>query len=77
MREKDLVRMLNQIAAFHGAYPRDEAVAAAAKHVRDFWDPRMRASMAAHLEAGGEGLSEIAKAAAEQACATAPRRRVA
>ena len=68
MQAIDLVRMLNQIAAFHGGYPRDEAVAAATKHVRDFWDPRMRERMAAHLASGGEGLSEIARAAAAKAC---------
>ena len=76
MRAKDLVRMLNQIAAFHGAYPREEAVAAAAKHVRDFWDPRMRAAMAEHLGAGGEGLSDVAREAAVRACPV-ERRKVA
>lgn len=71
MRSKDLVRMLNQIAAFHGGYPREEAVAAVAKHVADFWDPRMRAALASHLARGGEGLSDLARAGAERAVGAA------
>ena len=37
-----LVRMANQIAAYFKSYPGDEAVAEIAKHLKSFWDPRMR-----------------------------------
>ena len=81
MRATTLVRMINQIAAFHRAYPREEAVSAVAKHLRDFWDPRMRAALAEHLESGGSDLCEIARAAAAEVCgesgARAPSARVA
>lgn len=58
-----LVTMANQIAAFHRRRPREEAVAEIAQHLRKFWEPRMRAAIRAHLEAGGEGLDENARAA--------------
>jgi formate dehydrogenase subunit delta len=58
-----LVYMANQIAReFAGQRPR-EAAAATWDHLWHFWDPRMRALILAHLEAGGEGLSEIAREA--------------
>ncbi|SME88320.1 formate dehydrogenase subunit delta [Tistlia consotensis] len=66
MTPEDLTRKVNQIAAFHGAYPRDEAVDAVARHIRDFWDPRMREKLAALVAAGGEGLSPVALAAAKE-----------
>ncbi len=59
-----LVHMANQIAAFFKAYPEPTAIAATAAHIRQFWDPRMRDQLAAHLAAGGEGLVPIALAAA-------------
>ena len=34
----------------------DKAVAGAAEHLAKFWDPRMRAAIIAHLDAGGVGL---------------------
>jgi formate dehydrogenase subunit delta len=58
-----LVYMANQIAReFAGQRPRD-AAEATWDHLWHFWDPRMRAMIVAHLAAGGEGLSDIAKAA--------------
>ena len=58
-----LVYMANQIAReFAGQRPR-EAVEATWDHLWHFWDPRMRSMILAHLQAGGQGLSEIAKAA--------------
>ncbi len=59
-----LVHKANQIADYFKAYPEDEAIAAVANHLRQFWDPRMRAELAFHLEAGGEGLEPISRAAA-------------
>lgn len=67
MSDNEIVRMANEIAAFYTPYPRDEAVADIAQHIRDFWDPRMRRAMAEHLAAGGEGLSALARAGVEAA----------
>jgi formate dehydrogenase subunit delta len=55
-----LVYMANQIARFFAAQPHDAAVAGIAKHVRDFWDPRMRQLIHAHIAAGGAGLDPAA-----------------
>lgn len=44
------------------------ALADASNHIRYFWDPRMRAKMAEHLTAGGEGLNPLARAAVERVC---------
>jgi len=51
-----LVRMANQIGAFFRTQGRDKAVPGIAEHIRKFWDPRMRAAIMAHLDAGGAGL---------------------
>ncbi|MEM8742304.1 MAG: formate dehydrogenase subunit delta [Pseudomonadota bacterium] len=71
MTEAEIVRMANQIADFNRAYPREEAVAGVETHIRQFWDPRMRAALASHLAAGGAGLSELARDGAIRACAPA------
>jgi formate dehydrogenase subunit delta len=71
MHDDNLVRMANQIADFFRNKPEVQAVAGAADHIRKFWDPRMRAKMAEHLAHGGDGLSALARAAAELACAPA------
>ncbi len=60
MTLSDIVRMANQISDFFNAYPHDEAVRETANHIRNFWDPRMRAQLFEHLSTGGEGLSETA-----------------
>ncbi len=49
MNRRDIVRMANQIAGFFRPYPEAEAVAGVAQHIRDFWDPRMRAHLAAQI----------------------------
>ncbi len=59
-----LVTMANQIAGFFAAQ-RGGAAAEAADHILKNWDGRMRAGLAAHLAAGGAGLSDVARAAAE------------
>jgi formate dehydrogenase subunit delta len=50
-----LVRMANQIAANLAHEP--EPAAAAAEHIRLFWDPRMKATIRAY---DGAGLSPVA-----------------
>lgn len=56
----ELVRKANQIASFFAAYPEDEAVAGVGQHIKDFWTRDMRDRMAAHVNAGGEGLKPLA-----------------
>jgi len=60
--------ILAEIAGFFAAQ-RGDAAGAAAKHIADNWDGRMRAGLAAHVAAGDEGLSAVARAAAERLAA--------
>ena len=67
MQIERLVTMANQIADYFAAEPdRTEAIAAAAGHLRRFWDPRMRRQIIAHVNDSGEGLNDIARAAVAQ-----------
>lgn len=61
--EAKLVRMANQIAAFFDSQP-EPAAEGVARHINDFWEPRMRAQLLAHLAAGGAGLRPSVRAAA-------------
>lgn len=64
MKVERLVAMANDIAAFFASEPeREVAVAGVATHLTRFWEPRMRREILAHYQRGGDGLSEIAKAA--------------
>lgn len=64
MDTEHLVKMANQIAAFFVAEAApEEAPLAVAGHIRKFWVPTMRARIVEHAAAGGEGLSDLAKAA--------------
>lgn len=61
-----LVLMLNQIATFFASQPGSDQAERVAQHLRDYWDPRMRAGLAQHLsETGGAGLSPLALRAAQ------------
>ncbi len=59
-----LVRMANDIGNFFKSEP-DHAVAVdgIASHIKRFWDPRMRKEIIAHVDGGGDGLSDLAKEA--------------
>jgi len=61
--QERLVYMANQIGRFFAAQPHDKAVAGIARHLTDFWDPRMRRRIADHLAAGGEGLDPLTREA--------------
>lgn len=67
MSIESLLRMANDIADFFASEP-DRAVAidGVATHIRRYWEPRMRRQIGAHVEAGGQGLSELALAAVRQ-----------
>jgi formate dehydrogenase subunit delta len=60
-----LVYMANQIGKFFVSQGKAEAPAAIASHLKKFWEPRMRAAILAHLEAGGAGLDPPVRAAVE------------
>jgi formate dehydrogenase subunit delta len=65
MDDRKLVTMANQIAAFHRRRPPEDAAIEVAAHLEQFWEPRMRRAIYAHLEAGGEGLEVISRRAVE------------
>lgn len=67
MDTAELVRMANQIADFYKPYPRDEAVAGVAEHIRSFWEPRMRKGLSEIVTGGGMGLDDLALAGARTA----------
>ena len=60
-----LVYMANQIAREFAAQHPGEAADATYDHLWHFWDPRMRQRIVEHLDAGGEGLNEVARRAIE------------
>jgi formate dehydrogenase subunit delta len=72
-----LIYMANQIGKFFQSQGHDKAVSGVADHIRKFWDPRMRKTIFAHLDAGGAGLdpnvlealTTLQKAAAQKAAA--------
>jgi formate dehydrogenase subunit delta len=66
MSLEKLVYMANQISKFFDSQGREQAVAGTADHLQKFWDPRMRAAIKAHLQAGGAGLDPVARRAIEQ-----------
>ncbi len=62
----DLARlhyMANQIARNLAAQGEDAAIAATAQHIRDFWDPRMKAAI---MSGDRAPLDPIARAALER-----------
>lgn len=60
MDSHNMVHMLNQIALNFSAYPHDEAVGLITKHLRDFWEPRMRKQLREYVTSGGGGIHELA-----------------
>ena len=65
-QDHDLIRMVNDIARNLAVYPEPEAVTAIAGHIREFWDPRMRARLQTLVKAGDSGLSPLALTAVHQ-----------
>jgi formate dehydrogenase subunit delta len=59
--------MANQVADFFASYPEAEAIDSTFKHLKAYWDPRMRHEIEAHLaNAGGSGLKPLALAAVKR-----------
>ena len=63
MSPDKLVYMANQIGKFFAGQGEEKAVPLIADHLEKFWDPRMRAAIVAHLDAGGNGLDPLAREA--------------
>lgn len=63
MSPDKLVMMANQIATFFKSQPGADQAKLIAGHINDFWEPRMRAALAAHVTAGGAGLDPLVIAA--------------
>lgn len=64
MRIERLVAMINDISSYFASDPEPGAAAAGVEsHVSRFWDPRMRRQILEHFRSGGEGLSDVSRAA--------------
>lgn len=59
MSPDKMIRMANQIATFFATQPGGDGAARVAAHLNEFWEPRMRAELAAHMAAGGAGLHPL------------------
>ena len=66
MLPERLVAMANQIGTFFASQRGPAPADAIAHHLRQFWDPRMRAEIVAHLDAGGAGLAPAVREAVEK-----------
>jgi formate dehydrogenase subunit delta len=73
MSPDKLIYMANQIGKFFASQGHEQAVAGTADHIKKFWDPRMRAAIFAHLEAGGAGLDPNVRKALERLAAAEPK----
>ncbi|MEC3861702.1 formate dehydrogenase subunit delta [Mesobacterium sp. TK19101] len=63
MSSDKLVSMANQIATFFHSQPGADRAQRVADHLNDFWDPRMRRDLIAHVAAGGAGLDPLVQEA--------------
>lgn len=61
--EQKLVYMANQIATYFASQPRQEQASGIAKHINDYWEPRMRRQFFQFVEAGGSGISPLVEEA--------------
>lgn len=64
MSPDKMVHMANQIATFFKSQPGGDAAEKVAAHLNDFWEPRMRAQLLAHIAEDGAGLDPLVHAAA-------------
>ena len=72
MKTEKLVRMANQIAGFFSHEGPERGAASVADHLQKFWDPRMRAEIAASSASGSspvalEAVRQIAGPGANRA----------
>ena len=74
MSPDHLVYMANQIGKFFESQKADQVVPGIAKHIKDFWDPRMRRAIFDYLAQGGEGLVPPVREALEKLKAAETKR---
>jgi formate dehydrogenase subunit delta len=60
------VRLANEISIQFAHLDPTDGAARVAKHIHDFWDPRMRRDLQSYKDAGGTELDPLAEAAVEQ-----------
>ncbi|HKM87273.1 MAG TPA: formate dehydrogenase subunit delta [Xanthobacteraceae bacterium] len=75
MSPDKLIYMANQIGKFFTSQGLEQAAAGTADHIKKFWDPRMRAAILTHLEAGGAGLDPVVRVALERLTQAKPEPR--
>ncbi len=64
MDAERLVQMANDIGDYFSSEPdRAAGIAGIVRHIESYWEPRMRKRIVAHFDAGGDGLSDISRAA--------------
>ena len=61
--DNKLVYMANQIGKFFASQGPEQSRRRHRRHIKKFWDPRMRAAIFAHLEQGGAGLDPAVREA--------------
>ena len=59
MNPQNMVHMANQIAIYFSSYPREQAIAGIADHLKKFWEPRMRRRIIRYVSDGEPGLHEL------------------
>jgi formate dehydrogenase subunit delta len=64
VKDEDLIRMANQIAAFFTPYTEEEALKGIAGHIAMFWEPRMRTQLL-EIAPAAKGLDPLVKRALE------------
>jgi formate dehydrogenase subunit delta len=60
------VRLANEISIQFAHLKPEDGAARVAKHIHDFWEPRMVRALLASVDAGDEDLDPLAIAAAAQ-----------
>jgi formate dehydrogenase subunit delta len=58
--------LANEISIQFAHLPAADGAARVAKHIHDFWEPRMLRALLAYKDAGGEDLDPLAAAAVER-----------
>lgn len=61
MQSEKLIYMANQIARSFGSRTYDEAVAATADHISNFWEPRMRSQLFQLLDEDPSRFGQIVR----------------
>ena len=72
MSPEKLAYMANQIGKFFASQGHEKSVEAIADHLKNFWDPRMRAAILADLDAGRANLDPAVREAVGRLRTTHP-----